>query len=129
MGKARNYNNNQYSNTQDTQKLSVTSLRELETYKDGKIIDEEINVGLSNIYVDIDVPKNLIDYNWFCEKVAQSVSKTMVEKCAFGFVISDGFYKHYGVDDEESDIDDEQKSKDGKKLFTPAHFDLIIVDE
>ena len=24
---------------------------------------------------------------------------------------------------------DEQKSKDGKKLFTPAHFDLIIVDE
>ena len=39
MGKARNYNNNQYPNTQDTQKLSVTSLRELETYKDGKIIE------------------------------------------------------------------------------------------
>lgn len=39
MGKARNYNNNQYPNAQDTQKLSVTSLRELETYKDGKIIE------------------------------------------------------------------------------------------
>lgn len=39
MGKARNYNNNQYSNAQDTQKLNVTSLRELETYKDGKIIE------------------------------------------------------------------------------------------
>ena len=24
---------------------------------------------------------------------------------------------------------DETKKKDGKKLFTPAHFDLIIVDE
>lgn len=39
MGKARNYNNNQYPNAQDTQKLNVTSLRELETYKDGKIIE------------------------------------------------------------------------------------------
>ena len=39
MGKARNYNNNQYLNAQDTQKLNVTSLRELETYKDGKIIE------------------------------------------------------------------------------------------
>lgn len=39
MGKARNYNNNQHSNTQNVQKLSVTSLRELETYKDGKIIE------------------------------------------------------------------------------------------
>lgn len=39
MGKARNYNNNQYPNTQDTQKLNVTSLRELETYKEGKIIE------------------------------------------------------------------------------------------
>ena len=24
---------------------------------------------------------------------------------------------------------DEKKSKDGKKMFTPAHFDLIIIDE
>lgn len=71
--------------------------------KDGKIIGEEINVGLSNIYVDIDVPKNLVDYNWFCEKVAQSVSETMVEKCTFGFIISHRSYatdeRFYGIDD------------------------------
>lgn len=78
--------------------------------KDGKIIDEEINVGLSSIYVDVDVPKNLVDYNWFCEKVARSVSKTMVEKCTLGFVISGSHhnknFEYYNKDDRLYGIDD-----------------------
>ena len=113
--------------------------RHIAHVKDGKIIDEEINVGLSNIYVDVDVPKDLIDYNWFCEEAARSASKIMMEKCTFGFITSQTSYYSgdvfYGIDDAVStnslfyNIDRDDFRKSPKiKLFKSELNDYSFVN-
>lgn len=65
--------------------------------ENGKMIEEDLNVELSNLYASIVIPKNLIDYDLFCQESARSVVKELEQQYLKGFSICEN-KPFYGLD-------------------------------
>ena len=65
--------------------------------ENGKMIEEDLSVELSSLYTSITIPKNLIDYDLFCQESARSVIKELEQQYLRGFGICEN-KPFYGLD-------------------------------
>ena len=65
--------------------------------ENGKMIEEDLSVELSSIYTSIAIPKNLTDYDLFCQESARSAAKELEQQYLKGFSICEN-KPFYGLD-------------------------------
>lgn len=93
-----------------------------------KMIDENIDVELSNIYIDVTVPKNLIDYNNFCERVGGLVANEIDKRYMLGFRAYDEFFGiEYALDNTKWFYNVEKNEfRESKKIYMPKSILLTL---